>query len=129
MRVYTVHLRHRGLNPDNDIVLVSEGFCWGACVLSLIWALWHRMWLVVLGLVIVSVVLNIMVYMLGMDETTGYFLNIGIAILIGLVANDIRRWSLALLGFVDSGVALGDNQDDALARFLDDAPALAKEIV
>jgi hypothetical protein len=36
---------------------------------------------------------------------------------------------LALLGFVDSGVALGDNQDDALARFLDDAPALAKEIV
>ena len=129
MRVYTVHLRHRGLNPDNDIVLVSEGFCWGACVLSLIWALWHRMWLVVLGLVIVSVVLNIMVYMLGMDETTGYFLNIGIAILIGLVANDIRRWSLALLGFVDSGVALGDNQDDALARFLDDAPALAKERV
>ena len=129
MRVYTVHLRHRGLNPDNDIVLVSEGFCWGACVLSLIWALWHRMWLVVLGLVIVSVVLNIMVYMLGMDETTGYFLNIGIAILIGLVANDIRRWSLARLGFVDSGVALGDNQDDALARFLDDAPALAKEIV
>ena len=129
MRVYTVHLRHRGLNPDNDIVLVSEGFCWGACVLSLIWALWHRMWLVVLGLVIVSVVLNIMVYMLGMDETTGYFLNAGIAILIGLVANDIRRWSLARLGFVDSGVALGDNQDDALARFLDDAPALAKEIV
>ena len=129
MRVYTVHLRHRGLNPDNDIVLVSEGFCWGACVLSLIWALWHRMWLVVLGLVIVSVVLNVMIYMLGMDETTGYFLNVGIAILIGLVANDIRRWSLARLGFVDYGVALGDNQDDALARFLDDAPALAKEIV
>jgi|TARA_B110000881_G_C18369550_1_gene410485 hypothetical protein len=87
------------------------------------------MWWVVLCLAIVSVVLNVMIYMLGMDETTGYFLNVGIAILIGLVANDIRRWSLALLGFVDSGVALGDNQDDALARFLDDAPALAKEIV
>ena len=129
MRVYTVHLRHRGLNPDNDIVLVSEGFCWGACVFSLIWALWHRMWWVALCLAIVSVVLNVMIYMLGMDETTGYFLNVGIAILIGLVANDIRRWSLARLGFVDSGVALGDNQDDALARFLDDSPALTKEIV
>ena len=129
MRVYTVHLRHRGLNPDNDIVLVSEGFCWGACVLSLMWALWHRMWWVALGLAIASVVVNVMIYMLGMDETTGYFLNAGIAILIGLVANDIRRWSLARLGFVDSGVALGDNQDDALARFLDDAPALTKEIV
>ena len=78
MRVYTVHLRHRGLNPDNDIVLVSEGFCWGACVLSLIWALWHRMWWVALCLAIVSVVLNVMIYMLGMDETTGYFLNVGI---------------------------------------------------
>jgi len=87
------------------------------------------MWWVVLCLAIVSVVLNVMIYMLGMDETTGYFLNVGIAILIGLVANDIRRWSLARLGFVDSGVALGDNQDDALARFLDDAPALTKEIV
>ena len=87
------------------------------------------MWWVALCLAIVSVVLNVMIYMLGMDATTGYLLNVGIAILIGLVANDIRRWSLALLGFVDSGVALGDNQDDALARFLDDAPALAKEIV
>ena len=129
MRVYTVHLRHRGLNPDNDIVLVSEGFCWGACVLSLIWALWHRMWLVALGLAGISVVVNALIYILGMDVSTGYFSSVGIAILIGLVANDLRRWNLARLGFVDSGVALGDNQDEALARFLDDAPALSKEIV
>ena len=129
MKAYTVHLRRSGLDSDNDIVLVMEGFCWGACVFSLIWALWHRMWLVALGLAGISVVVNALIYILGMDVSTGYFSSVGIAILIGLVANDLRRWSLARLGFVDSGVALGDNQDEALARFLDDAPALAKEIV
>ena len=129
MKAYTVHLHRSGLDSDNDIVLVVEGFCWGACVLSLIWALWHRMWLVALGLAGVSVVVNALIYILGMDVSTGYFSSVGIAILIGLVANDLRRWNLARLGFVDSGVALGDNQDEALARFLDDAPAVAKEIV
>ena len=129
MKVYTVHLQRSGLDSDNDIVLVTEGFCWGACVLSLIWALWHRMWWVALGLAGVSVVVNALIYILGMDVSTGYFSSFGVAILLGLVANDLRRWNLARLGFVDSGVALGDNQDEALARFLDDAPALSKEIV
>lgn len=128
MRVYTVHLRRHGLDPDNDIVLVAEGFCWSAFILSLIWALWHRMWWVALGLAAVSVVVNGLIYMLGMDAFTGYFSSIGVAVLTGLVANDLRRWTLARAGFLDSGVALGDNQDEALARFLDDAPELAKEI-
>ncbi len=129
MRVYTVHLRRRSLNPDKDIVLIMEGFCWWACVFSLIWALWHRMWWVALGVASVSIVVNLGIYMLGLDALTGYFLSVGIAILMGLVANDLRRWSLAREGFIDSRVALGDNQDVALARFLDDSPALAKEMV
>ncbi|MBI2584926.1 MAG: DUF2628 domain-containing protein, partial [Rhodospirillales bacterium] len=34
MRLYSVHLRRHGLDPDRDLVLVKEGFSWPAFLLS-----------------------------------------------------------------------------------------------
>jgi hypothetical protein len=128
MKAYTVHLRRHEQNHGNDIVLVLEGFCWSAFLLSVLWTLWHRMWWVALGLVSVSLIFNGIIYVLVMETLAAYFLGIGTAVLYGLLANDLRRWSLARVGFKESGVALGDNEDTALARFLDNAPDIAKEI-
>ena len=125
MKFYTIHLRQN--EHDRDIILVVEGFCWGAFILSIIWTLWHRMWWVALGLVSVSLIVNGIIYVLGMDALATYILGIGMMVLYGLLGNDLRRWSLANVGFVESGVALGDNQDKALAQFLNSAPDFTKE--
>ena len=45
MRLYSVHLRRHGLDPDRDIVLVKEGFSWPALLFSFLWALRHQLWL------------------------------------------------------------------------------------
>jgi hypothetical protein len=126
MKSYTVHLRQNNQASDNDIVLVEEGFCWSAFTLSLTWTLWHRMWWVALGLVGVYLIVNGIIYLLGMDTLAMCFLSIGTLVLFGLLANDLRRWSLARVGFLEKGVVLGDNQDKALARFLDDTSEIAR---
>ena len=128
MKVYSVHLRRHGLDPDRDIVLVAEAFSWAAFVLSLVWAMWHRMWWVALGLLVISLSINGVGWLLGMDEVSAFVVSFGIAVLTGLLANDLRRWTLERAGFNDCGVVSGDNPDEALARFLEGAPEIAREI-
>ena len=128
MKAYTVHLRQNDHAPDGDIVLVEEGFNWSAFILSVLWTLWHRMWWVTLGLLCVSLLVNGIIHVLGMDTLSMCFLVIGTLVLFGLLANDLRRWCLARDGFLESGVALGNNQDKALVRFLDDASTSASEM-
>ena len=127
MKVYTVHLCQHNKDWDNNIVLVLEGFCWGAFTLSIIWALWHRMWWVALGITCVSLIVNGIIYILGMDTLAASFLGIGTATLFGLLANDLRRWNLARIGFLENCVVLGDNKEKALARFLENAPDITRE--
>ena len=127
MKAYTVHIRQHDKYRDNDIVLVEESFCWSAFILSFIWTLWHRMWWVAMGLASVSLIINGIIYVLGMDALAAGFIAIGMVVLYGFLANDLRRWSLAKVGFLESGVVLGDNQDKALARYLDNVPDIFRE--
>ena len=128
MNVYTVHLRQYGQGRDSDIILIIEGFCWSAFILNVIWTLWYRMWWV--GLVLLCVVLIVygIICVLGMDALAACFVSIGTAMLYGFLANDLRRWSLGRNGFLENGVILGDSQDKALARFLDNTQETTREI-
>ena len=121
MRFYTVHLRRHGLDPDRDLVLVNEGFCWPAFLFSVVWALWHRLWLVTLITVFALVVLAFAVAVAGPAAA-------GLALIIGVVANDLRRWTLKRRGFVETGVVAGRDRDAAERRFLEGDPGLAADL-
>lgn len=129
MKIFTVHFRRHGLDLDRDIVLVREGFSWGAFFLSALWALWHRMWLVALGIVVISVILNGLNWGLGTDQTTTLVLSLGMALLTGLFAQDLRRWTLERQGFAEFGIVAGDDEDHALARYLDANPQTIRDLV
>lgn len=129
MKLFTVHLRRHGLDPDRDLVVVKEGFSWPAFWLSFIWALRHRLWLMAAALVAISMAVNAAVWVLGLGPETALVLALGSAVLTGLLANDCRRWTLRRQGFAEMGVASGKTEDQALARFLDDSPDLVNEIL
>ena len=74
-----------------------------------------------------ALIVNGIIYVLGMDALAIFFLSIGTLALFGLMANDLRRWSLMRDGFFETGVALGDNQDKALDRFLGDTSEIIRE--
>ena len=129
MKLYTVHLRRGGLDPDRDIAVIKEGFSWPACILSLIWALWHRLWWVAAGLIALSLTIEGALWALGIDETLGFVIGVSVAVLTGLLANDLHRWTLERDGFIERGMVSGDNAEEALIRFLDQSPDVAGGMV
>ncbi len=128
MRIFTVHLRRHGLDPDRDLVLVKEGFSWPAFFLTGMWALWHRLWLAAVALFAVSIGLNLVSRGLGADPASHAVVSVAFAAIVGFVANDLRRQKLAASGFAAAGVAAGSNREEALGRYLESEPELAQDL-
>ncbi|MEK9754022.1 MAG: DUF2628 domain-containing protein [Rhodospirillaceae bacterium] len=120
MRVYTVHLRRHGLDWDKDIALVKEGFSWPAFAFAGPWALWHRHWLAAVVLIAVPVTLSGLAEALGAAPLTQAALSIGWSTVVGMLANDWRRFFLERQGFEEAGVAAGRDADEALLGYLRD---------
>ncbi len=123
MRVYSVHFSSDF--EGAQFALVKEGFCWPAFLLSVVWALWHRMWWVAAGLFAVSAILGSAGALLGLDPLSDAAISLAFALIIGFFANDMRRWALERRGYSDEGVVLGDNEDGALERFLANSPVMS----
>ncbi|MBT3306894.1 MAG: DUF2628 domain-containing protein [Alphaproteobacteria bacterium] len=128
MKLYAVHLRRHGLDPDRDVVLVKEGFSWPAFFLSFVWALWHRMWAVAIGFLAAQGAVFLAVFWLHPDPATQTVLVLGLAVLLGWIANDLRQQNLINQGFALTAVASGNNTEAAYHRFLDSEPTLAADL-
>jgi len=128
MRHYTVHLRRHGLDPDRDLVLVKEGFSWPAFFFSVLWALWHRLWLVAGIFFLIQLAMSLVLAVWTLDPVSASAVSVGAALIFGYAANDLRRWVLGRRGFVETAVVAADGRDGAERRFLDDEPALAADL-
>ncbi len=128
MRVFTVHLRRHGLDVDRDLALVKEGFCWPAFLFSFLWALWHRLWIVAIAIFSVEAALSWALAAFASDPVSWAAVSLGVAVIIGNLANDLRRWALARQEFADAGVVAADDRDSAERRFLESRPELAAEL-
>ena len=122
MRIYTVHERPYWLvsevdTADHPVTLVREGFSWFALGLPLIWALWHRLWLVALAMAIVAVAFNMAVALLELGDPYVSIIGAGLFLWIGFEANDLRRWLLRRNGWCDAGVVSGRDRDEAEWRY------------
>ena len=121
MRLYTVHILPGDPDPGESIVLVEEGFCWPAFLLSPLWALWHRLWLAAVILVCAGAMVPAAAYVFGPDPISHGAASLGVAVLIGYFANDLRRWTLERRGYRLDKVVSGAGPDEALGRYLDRA--------
>ncbi len=128
MRTYTIHLRRHGLDPERDIVVLKDGFSWPAFLVGVLWALWHRMWWVALALFIGAGVINGLGPVVFSDPLSPSILVAALALLVGLLAHDLRVWSLERLGFVQNAVISAEDTDDALRRYLNEDDDLAHTI-
>ncbi len=128
MRIYSVHIRRGGLDPDRDIVLVKEGFSWPAALFAPLWALWRGLWAsaVVILLSIGGVIA--LTTGLGMGSITAGWVLIGFMVVTGFLANDLCRGSLARRGFVLLDIVAAPNRDGAEHRFFDRNPAIATDV-
>ena len=129
MRLYTVHLRRQGLDPDRDLALVKEGFAWPAFFFTVLWAFTRRLWVAGSALLAVELALGFGLTTIGADSVTQAVASFAIAMIAGFFGNDWVRAKLARQGFVETGVVSGDGEDVALQRFLDVRPAVAEGLL
>ena len=128
MRLYTVHVRRHDPDAGSDLVLIKEGFCWPAFFLGPLWALWHRLWLAALVLLVAALALGWAGMLLRLDGLSQGAVSVGFAAIVGFVANDLRRRRLARRHFTHAAVISGAGREAAEGRFLDGEPALAAEL-
>jgi len=114
VKVYTAHTRRR-----RAPVLVREGFSWGALVFGPFWLLAHRAWIA--GVLALCAVVAIAALAPG---DVAAVLLAGLAWLLGLFGQELRRWSLSREGFALVHVIAAPDIDAALGRLLDRRPDL-----
>jgi hypothetical protein len=123
MSVYTVHeppMRAGAAAADVErFAFVRDGFSWWAFLLAPLWMLRHRMWLVLVGYVVVAGAIEIPVRMSGGPVLATSLIGILLGLLVGLEAGTLRRFTLNRRGWKNLGVVSGDDIEDAERRFFD----------
>jgi hypothetical protein len=123
MSVYTVHEPPRRAGTAaadvERFAFVRDGFSWWAFLFAPLWMLRHRMWLVLLGYVVVAGAIEIPMRMSGGSVLATSLIGILLGLLVGLEAGTLRRFTLNRRGWKNLAVVSGDDLEDAERRFFD----------
>jgi hypothetical protein len=123
MSVYTVHeppLRDGAAASDVErFAFVRDGFSWWAFLFAPLWMLRHRMWLVLIGYVVVVGAIEIPVKLSGAPSLAANLIGILLGLLVGFEAGTLRRFTLSRRGWKNLGVVSGADVEDAERRFFD----------
>ena len=123
MAVYTVHEpppgRYEGAPDPERFAFVRDGFSLWACLFGPLWMLRHRMWLVLLGYVIVVIGLEFAQQALRVSSSATFIVSLLLMFLVGFEAATLRRFTLGRRKWVNIGVIVGDDLESAERRFFD----------
>lgn len=128
MAVYTVHQppRDAGSEPER-FVFVRDGFYFWAFLFGPLWMLWRRLWLVLLLYIGAVIAAGAVFWYLRIGGGVQMFAGFLLAVLTGIEAGSLWRWTLALRGWTYAGVVVGDDLESAERRFFDNWASRAEE--
>ena len=122
MPVYTVHApvaNGADLAAADKFVFVRDGFHFWAALASVVWLVWHRLWLALIGWVAVTVGIGFALGALGAGSREILVADILIAILTGFEAATLQRWTLSRRKWRQLDIVVADNEEAAERRFFD----------
>ncbi|HET9903675.1 MAG TPA: DUF2628 domain-containing protein [Xanthobacteraceae bacterium] len=123
MKIYTVHQpperwREARRGPER-FAFVRDGFHFWAFLLGPLWMLWHRLVLVLIGYLVLLVGLSVGLSAAGASSGAAFTAQLLLAILVGLEAPTLRRFTLRRRGWREVGVVSADDREAAERRFFD----------
>lgn len=122
MAVYTVHapanVRASGAPAAENFVFVRDGFHGWAFLFGPFWIAAHRLWLALAAYIVLIVALQATLAFAGRPAATPFAM-FGVALLLGLEAGSLRRWTLRRNGARELGIVNADTQEAAERRFFD----------
>lgn len=123
MTVYTVHEpspRDEEATANTDrFVFVRDGFYGWAFLLAPFWMLWHRLWLVLLGYIALTVALQAALWLVAAGGMVKFLVGLLLSLLIGMEAATLRRWTLSWRKWRNLGVVVASDIETAERRFFD----------
>jgi hypothetical protein len=131
MKTYTLHVPPGAQPGDPEPLeraeLIPDGFSWGAFLFTFLWFLAQRLWLAGLGVLILALAVPAGLYAAGVSPGAALLVQVLLAILIGLEANSLKRWTYARRGRPIADIVLASNREEAetkaFARWLQRRPA------
>jgi hypothetical protein len=121
MPVYMVFEPPRGDPTERAerMAFVRDGFSWPAFLFGPLWMLWHRLWLVLVFYLVVVAGVAAGLRVAGVGTGGRALIAFLIALLIGLEAGSLRRWTLLRRRWHERGSVVGDDLAAAERRFFD----------
>jgi hypothetical protein len=122
MPVYTVHAplaSGTDLRATDRFVFVRDGFHVWAAVLGVIWLAWHRLWLALIGWIVLVVAVDAILLGIGVGRGTVFCADVLLAILLGFEASSLERWSFSRGNWRQLDIVVGDDRDAAERRFFE----------
>lgn len=120
MATYTVHAppQRQGERADPErFVFLRDGFHFWAFLFGPLWLLAKRLWLVFVLYVVVGIVLALLLKLAHASATVQSLVGFVVALLVGLEAATLTRWTLQLRGWRMLGFVVGDDREMAERRF------------
>jgi hypothetical protein len=122
MPVYTVHApvtSSADLLASDRFVFVRDGFHFWAAVLGIVWLAWHRLWLVLLGWIVLMTAIDFGMTRLGLEAGTIFLTDLVLALLLGFEAASLERWTLSRRKWRQLDIVVADDEEAAEWRFFD----------
>jgi len=121
MPTFTVHappLRNGATSPDPQrFVFIRDGFHFWAFLSGPFWLLAHRLWLAFFGYLAVIVLMSVGLFFLVGSEAVRFVVGLLLAVLLGLEAASLRRWTYGRRGWTNVGIVVGADREEAERRF------------
>ena len=122
MPVYTIHApitAGADLRATDRFVFVRDGFHFWAAVLGVVWLAWHRLWLALLGWIVLMAIIDFGMVKLGVGAGTILLVDILLALLLGFEAASLERWTLSRRNWRQLDIVVADDAEAAERRFFD----------
>src|SRR5262249_38080429 len=121
MPVYTVHAptaHAADFRATSKFAFVRDGFHFWAMVLGPLWLVWKRLWLALLGWLVLVVGLEVALASFG-GGRLAVPVGIVLAVLMGLEASTLQRWTYSRRKWRQLDVVVADDEETAERRFFD----------
>jgi hypothetical protein len=119
MSVYTVHAPAATGEETDRFVFVRDGFHVWAMVLGPLWLVWHRLWLALIGYLVLAAGLGVTLALVGAGSSARFLVFALLALLMGLEGASLRRWTYSRGAWRQVDFVVADDEEAAEQRFFD----------
>lgn len=116
-KIFTVYEKPEAADPAERMVLLRDGFSFGAFLFSGLWLILQRMWRVLLGYIVVTIALAMLCDTLHLTDAARTLCQLWLQLMLAFHAYDLKGWELQRRGYRMGGILAAETQMHAERRY------------